>query len=139
MNPPKHNQKLVIFWIKSPISKDALPTKRRSKQAKHLCLPKKYSWFFSRVKNKLAFLTLADEVEILVQDFYSSLTVIQSKEDLWLAEGTVRQGYDKHANRFNSSGAGQVSRPEGQQHPHKSNGMPATRGRISWSLQIQKF
>lgn len=53
-------------------------------QTNHPCLPKKYSWFFSRMKNKLAFFKLADEVEILVQDFYSSLTVIQSKEDLWL-------------------------------------------------------
>lgn len=50
------------------------------------------------MKNKLAFFRLADGVEILVQDIYSSLAAIQTKEDVWLAEGTVRQGDDEHAN-----------------------------------------
>ena len=50
------------------------------------------------MKNKLAFFKLADGVKILVQDVYSSLAVIQTKEDVWLAAGTVRQGDDKHAN-----------------------------------------
>ena len=76
---------------------------------------------FWRVKNKLAFFKLADEVEILVQDFYSSLTIIQSMEDLWLAEGTVRQDYDKHASRFNSLAAGHVNRPGGHERPNKGN------------------
>lgn len=49
------------------------------------------------MKNKLAFFKLADAVEISVQDAYSSLAVIQTKEDVWLAAGAVRQGNDKHA------------------------------------------
>lgn len=68
------------------------------------------------MKNKLALFKLADGVEILVQDVYSSLAVIQTKEDVWLAEGAVRQGDDKHANRFNSLAAGHVHRPGGRQH-----------------------
>lgn len=41
------------------------------------------------MKNKLAFFKLADGVEILVQDVSSSLAVIQTKEDVWLAEGLL--------------------------------------------------
>lgn len=129
----------MIFWIKFPSSKDVLPTKRRSTQANHPGLPKKYNWFFLRVKNKLTFFKLADEVEILVQDFYSSLTIIQSKEDLWLAEGTVRRDYNKHASRFNPLAAEAMSTDQEATSTQGNEEVSHPQCRLLWVLKFTKF